>query len=130
MFGLLFRNRKLFNDFFPSPSKNQIFLGFKFFILLVTRSLINNPFRYSVISERLFAKATCLFSFVVHQVCSYFTAHICFKKISFAYAFPLLRKCVHASTCFPKIPAIVKVFLCTALLQRSTFDSCLCCSVV
>ena len=37
---------------------------------------------------------------------------------------------VHASTCLPKIPAKVKIFISIGSLRRTTHDSCLYCSVV
>ena len=46
------------------------------------------------------------FLLVARQVCFYFTAHTCFKKISLAYPILYLSKCVQGSTCFSKIPTI------------------------
>ena len=59
----------------------------------------------------------------------FFCSHVLWK-IWFVSEFLYLSICVRTSTCFPKIPAKVKIFLSTASLQRTTTDSCFCCSVV
>ena len=59
----------------------------------------------------------------------FFCSHV-HLKIWFVSGFLYLSICVHTSTCSPKIPAKVKIFLSTVSLQRTTTDSCFCCSVV
>ena len=97
----------------PSRIKNQIFLGFRVFILLVTRWKIT-------LSERLFCfKKVCsrkTGSFSVYCARN-FTAHKCFRSIAKIQA-------------KIKIPTKVKTFLSIGLLQRATLNSCLYCSVV
>ena len=106
--------------------KNRICLGFNVFILLVTCSSKNNDFLYL---ERLFAKATCSFSFCSEYVFILLLTRA-FKKKLFVYGFLCLSKCAYTSTFFPKIPTKVKFILSIASLQRRTHDSCLCYSVV
>ena len=52
------------------------------------------------------------------------------KQFNLYIDFVYLSKCVHAIACFLKIPVKLKIFLSIALLQRTTNDSCLCCSLV
>ena len=130
-FGFLFPNQNFSSNFLPSWSINQIFLGFNIFILLVRLSLKNNPFRtFFLFWEGCLRMPHVHFLFLARKVCFSFTTFTCFSENMFVYAFLYLSKCVHASTWFSKIPAKVKFFLSIAVLQRTTLDCCLCCSVV
>ena len=97
LFRFLFRNQKPSNNLLLSRSKNQIFLGFNIFILLVTHWKITLSERLFYF-RKLFAKAVphVHFFFVARQVYFYFTAHTSFKTNWFTSRFLYLCKCVHA----------------------------------
>ena len=117
----IFPSQKLSNNLLPLPSrsKNQIFLGFSDFILLVTRSLKDNHFRTILLFQKAVHEIHMLTFFL-------FRSYI---QIWFVSWFLYLSKCVHASTCFLKIPIKVKIFLSIFSLQRIAHNCCLFCSV-
>ena len=131
LFVLLLRNQKLSNYLLLSQTKNQIFLGFNVFFLLVTLSLRNNAFRTIFLFQKDSSrKPRVHFLFVERLVCFNFTAYTCFERNSFLYAFLYLSKCVNVSECFPKILFKVEIVLLIVSLQSTTHDNYLCCSVV
>lgn len=96
----IFPSQKLSNNLLPLPSrsKNQIFLGFSDFILLVTCSLKDNPFRTILLFQKAVHEIHMLIFFLFRAKYICFTAHT-FKFDLCLDFYILVRVCmlVHVS---------------------------------